>query len=233
MLIWKHVRGLLVLLLCIFLLASCSLFDSNDDDDDNDGPCALVLTYPNGGETWQGGSTQMITWASTGDCNDIVEVELHRAGSPCLYIDDQVPNTGSFTWDAVEQYQDFTDDYRILVYDRVNDAGDTSDDTFNILPGEACSITLTYPNGGEAWTVGSSQTINWTSTGDCNDFVEVELHRAGEPCIYIDDQVPNTGSFIWESVAQYEGHQDDYRILVYDRVNDAGDTSDDTFTIMP
>jgi len=140
-----YLKRILLVIAVILFSAGCTHVEvycpAGPGDDPSDDPCSITLTYPNGGETWLEGSSQTITWTSAGTCNDFVEVELHRAGSPCIYIDNHVPNTGSFTWDAVVQCWGHIDDYRILVYDRVNDAGDTSNSTFNILPEEeACAI---------------------------------------------------------------------------------------------
>src|SRR2546429_10033300 len=68
-------------------------------------------------------------------------------------------NTGSYGWLIPD---DPTTTARVRVSD-VNDATvlDTSDATFRIEG----FFTVSAPNGGEVWSVGSTQTISWVSGG--------------------------------------------------------------------
>src|SRR5438876_3461709 len=81
----------------------------------------------------------------------------------------------------------------------MTDAGDAtvtdaSDATFTILAG----FTLASPNGGEIWTVGSSQSIAWTTGGTVPN-VKLEYSTDGGstyPNVII-ASTPNTGTFSW------------------------------------
>src|SRR5439155_723367 len=82
---------------------------------------------------------------------------------------------------------------------RITDASDAtvtdaSDATFTILAG----FTLSSPNGGEVWTVGSSQNITWTTGGSVPN-VKLEYSTDGGstyPNVII-ASTPNTGTFGW------------------------------------
>jgi hypothetical protein len=43
--------------------------------------------------------------------------------------------------------------------------------TFNVSP----PLTVTYPNGGETWTRGSTQTITWAYSGNPGPYVRIQL----------------------------------------------------------
>ena len=61
--------------------------------------CAVEVASPNGGERWSPGTSQTITWSSTG-CGENVKIELLQSGSPCATIAETTPNDGSLPWTA-------------------------------------------------------------------------------------------------------------------------------------
>ena len=97
-----------------------------------------------------------------------------------------------------------------------------------ILPA-ASSVTVTSPNGGEDWQVGSSQNITWTSTGTIAN-VKIELQRtpAGMWEI-VTASTPNDGTYPWVVTGSATTTA---KIRISD-VTDAGtiDESDAVFTI--
>ncbi|RMD48975.1 MAG: hypothetical protein D6830_05790, partial [Ignavibacteria bacterium] len=127
---------------------------------------SLTLTSPNGGEDWFSGETHAITWNSTNVTN--VKIE---------YSSDN-----GLTWNTIENAYDaaggtyaWTVPYTPSneVYVRLSDASysnvdDVADNKFTIS-----SLRVDSPNGGEGWTIGSSQTITWTS--NITDNVKIEL----------------------------------------------------------
>ncbi|OGB73654.1 hypothetical protein A3K24_02320 [candidate division Kazan bacterium RIFCSPHIGHO2_01_FULL_44_14] len=78
-------------------------------------------------------------------------------------------------------------------------ASDTATVTMNLTvlnPGG--TITVLTPNGGENWTVGSSQNITWETTGTVTD-VKIELQRStGGSWETIIASTTNDGSYPWE-----------------------------------
>ena len=59
------------------------------------------------------------------------------------------------------------------------------------------SITVTAPNGGETWTVGTSEAITWTTLGPIDD-VKIELQRTtGGSWETIIESTTNDGGYSW------------------------------------
>jgi hypothetical protein len=136
-------------------------------------------------------------------------------------------NTGSYSWLVPD---DPTTTARVRVSD-VNDATvlDTSDATFRIEG----FFTVTAPNGGEVWPVGSTQTISWVSGGTIpnvkieysrDDFATSTLITASAP------SVSNVGgSFAWTVP---DAISSTVKVRVSDVNNSAvGDVSDAAFSI--
>jgi hypothetical protein len=123
----------------------------------------VQVTSPNGGEAWGVSSSRNITWSRTGT---IATVKLEystnafatEAGT--VSINDAVPAAaGSYAWTV-------PDAIGMNLKVRVTDASDStvsdvSDSSFRIRG----MVTITSPNGGEAWIVGSSHSIVWTTAG--------------------------------------------------------------------
>ena len=103
--------------------------------------CQVMVTAPNGGESWPVGSQQVITWNRTDNCDDVVKIELLRrmpgpsSGSAiyrsCATIAAAAPNTGSYAW-VVERCGIGADQYKIQVTDVAAVASDRSDGSFSI-----------------------------------------------------------------------------------------------------
>ena len=78
-------------------------YGGNDDDSVNvivnPSTSSITLTSPNGGETWKGGSSQAITWNTTGRNIDHVRL-LYSTDSGGGYQDiiASTPNDGNHTW---------------------------------------------------------------------------------------------------------------------------------------
>jgi hypothetical protein len=139
-------------------------------------PSSITVISPNGGETWQVGTTQTITWTSTGISGN-VKIRLSRnGGSRYTSIFTNAPNTGSIQWMVTGPT---TSQARIQILSvSDNSIGDSSDGNFTISDTPPPSITVVAPNGGENWAVGATQMIQWTSTGITGN-VKIELSRTG------------------------------------------------------
>ena len=122
---------------------------------------ALVLTSPNGAETWIVGESRNITWNRTGSiANAKLEYSTDAGVTyPNIIIASTPAVTGTYAWTVPNS---IGNQLRVRVSD-VSDATvlDTSDANFTIKG----SLTMVAPNGGEAWVVGTSQNITWTKTG--------------------------------------------------------------------
>jgi hypothetical protein len=130
-------------------------------------------------------------------------------------------------------------DYKIrlycLVFSKI--AADKSDSVFSIVKPK---ITLTSPNGGENWAIGSTQAITWTST-NMTGTVMINLNKGPSPfsafVARIAERVPvGNGRFNWKVGERLSGQTygagSDYWIHIYNADQTSGeDTSDAAFTI--
>ena len=131
----------------------------------------ITLTSPNGGESWKEGTTQAITWES--NYSDSVRVDLSRDGGVSWKeitrtkgydkkIDWTVPNIPSAN--CLFRVTDT----------KYTEVTDRSDAVFTLLGASGDAIvTITSPNGGETWEVGSKQKITWTSQSVSKVNIEV------------------------------------------------------------
>ena len=90
------------------------------------------------------------------------------------------------------------------------------------------SLTVTAPNGGESWTLGSTQTVTWTSTAlPSNTTLDISLTTADGAWAVIGQSVPNTGSFSWDTSQRSLEAGVEYTLNIeanqYDNVTDSSD----------
>jgi len=117
----------------------------------------ITILRPNGGEVWAVGETDTIRWRSdnfTGDVN----ISVNRSYPYGFWqnIATNVPGTGEYSWQATAPT---STQARIRVLAASDPTlGDTSDGDFTILP---TRILVEYPNGGESWCAGQTETITW------------------------------------------------------------------------
>jgi len=96
-----------------------------------------------------------------------------------------------------------------------------------------CRITVSSPNGGEIWKMGSTHTVTWAKNGPaCGDHIKAELLRNGQPTAAIRTSTPNDGSLTW-SIPINLAQSGKYRVRLTDLGGTgASDTSDGNFTLM-
>jgi len=163
---------------------------------------SITVTSPNGGENWDLGSTHNVTWTSSGVSGN-VGIKLFQNGSSLGYIAQNVPvGSGSFSWTIGNIISvgpiSAGANYQIQVK-QSGVAGDMSNGNFTISPAAspAASITVTSPNGGENWDLGSTHNVTWTSSGVSGN-VGIKLFQNGSSLGYIAQNVPvGSGSFSW------------------------------------
>ncbi len=142
-------------------------------------PPSITVTSPNGGESWQAGTTHTITWSYTGNPGTYVKIDLLNNGSFVSTIASSASigsgGSGSYSWN-IPSTQATGTLYQIRVTSTNNATyTDTSNSSFSITAPTPSSITVTSPNGGEIWRAGSSQTIKWNYTGNPGPYVKIEL----------------------------------------------------------
>src|SRR2546426_111835 len=153
---------------------------------------AFAVTSPNGGEIWTVGATQAITWTTSGTVANVkLEYSTDGGVSYPFVVAASAANTGSFSWTIPDS---ISNTVRVRVSD-VTDAStnDISDANFKIRG----NLTVSAPNGGEVWVIGSAHTITWTSAGTIPS-VKLEYSKDNfATATLIAASVSNTGSFAW------------------------------------
>jgi len=133
----------------------------------------ILVTSPNGGETFVRGASHSINWTSESVTN--VKIEYSTDGGTnytTVAGGSSVPSSGAstFSWTVPN-----TPSVNCLI--RISDASnaslnDVSDAVFTIK-----GLIITSPNGSNVVAVGSSQTLAWTSAGIAN--VKLEYSTDG------------------------------------------------------
>src|SRR5207245_10866463 len=132
---------------------------------------AFTQTAPNGGEAWKINTTRTVAWTTSGTVPNVkLEYSKDNFVADVRVTAASAANTGSYNWVVPD---DPTTTARVRVSD-VTDGTvlDTSDANFRIEG----FFTVTAPNGGEVWPVGSTQTISWVSGGTIPN-VRIEYSR--------------------------------------------------------
>lgn len=172
---------------------SCS--DTSNGNFTVRGPCVAALTAPVGGESWQAGSQHNITWTSA-NLTGSVKIDYSTDGgatwSPIVSV---YPNSGSYAWTVPSVA---TTQARVRLASVAEPTCiDTNDGNFTITQPPSCAISVTAPNGGEQWPVGTSQNITWTGA-NAGSSVTIELSRdGGGTWTSLGANVPNNGSYAW------------------------------------
>ncbi|MCP5052544.1 MAG: hypothetical protein GY940_35575 [bacterium] len=185
---------------CLVRITEASDGDPTDTSDavfsivSNSG-ASITVTSPNGGESFGESSSYFITWTTTGVVGNVkIEYSTDNGGSYTT-ITASTPNDGSYEWSV-------PDDVSSLCLIRVSEASDgdptdTSNAVFSIVSSGASTITVTSPNGGESWPVGSSKAIQWTSTGTVGNVIIEYSTNSGGSWNTVTSAASNTGSYTW------------------------------------
>ncbi len=200
----------------------------------------IKVTYPNGGEIWEIGSTQVIQWAHSGWPGAYVKIELirgygvNRVISSKTYVGDK--GVGFYKW-TVPSYQMLGNNFKIRVTSVDNSRyTDISDNYFTIAQAASASLQVKIPNGGEIWKAGSSQTIRWTYSGKVPATVKIELLRGSTVAGLIASGVGigegGQGFYPWNlPSAMVAGKDYKIRVTAETSMVNIGDTSDNYFVV--
>lgn len=204
----------------------------------------LVLTSPNGSESYAVVSTQTISWTNTGTINN-VKLEYYN-GASWVTITNSTANTtpasgGSYSW-AVPDAITASALVRVSDADSGHPASnDSSDAAFTITGG----FTITAPTSANSWAVGEAHTITWTTNGTINN---IRIYYATEDDSYVSwteitsSATTNSGTYSWTVsdilTAVSQNAQTDPNISIKIKVVDAisghpsTETISDVFTVL-
>ena len=154
---------------------------------------SLTITQPNGGEIWETGTTQTISWTRL-NCTGNVKIELTRdGGSTFETIVASTSATSSYQWTVTSPVSTSCKvKITSLSYPTVYDS---SNAVFTITDR---GITVTAPTVGAQYTVGEISTITWTSRNLPTGNVKIEISRdSGANWSTLAASISNSGSAAW------------------------------------
>lgn len=123
-------------------------------------PASLVLTSPNGEQSWKSGTNQNITWNSNGIANIKIEYSADNGTNWNLVTASTPAASGNYIWTVPNNP---TTQAKVRISNTANlGMNDISDNVFTIY---TPSISVLSPNGGEKLKIGSQTNITWISTG--------------------------------------------------------------------
>jgi len=195
----------------------------------------VTVTAPNGGEQWAAGSTQTITWTAT-DNVGVSNVDISfstNGGQTYTTLATGEANDGSYSW-SVPNLTTSAGVIQIVASDGSGNSGtDTSDQSFSIIDATLPAVTVTAPNGGETWSVGTVQDITWTASDNIG-VTTVDINFSsdnGNSFTSLVTGQSNTGNYAW-TVPGTATTAGIIQVIARDAAgNVAADSSNNTFTI--
>jgi hypothetical protein len=187
----------------------------------------VLLTSPNGGETWQGNTVHNITWNSQGTSNYYNIAYSVDGGTNWTTIVTNYYNTsGSYAWTVPAIALSTTCKVRVMDYSQ-NCMQDVSNANFTITPATPVLIT---PNGGETLTTQCTYNITWNTASIYNYAVLEYSVDNGVTWNMIVNGASNSGSYAWGVPYNVYGTQCLIRLSNY-QYPSLSDVSNSTFTI--
>ena len=188
----------------------------------------IIVLSPNGGESWEGGTTKNISWVAAPTSSRFNVSYSLDGGTTWTTITSSTYNTSqSFTLPITPSTNvlvKVSDYYDNCIYDQ-------SDALFEITP-PVPFISLTSPNGGQTYYPGLNFGISWTSGYLTSAFVGIEYSNdGGTTWTTIVSATNNNGYYAFTAPSTLGSN---YKVRVYEYGNQSiADTSDTPFTIAP
>lgn len=197
-------------------------------------PTVTVLA-PNGGENWGIGSAQDITWTAT-DNVAVTSIDIDYStdnGASWLPVATGEANDGIYAW-TVPNTPTALALVRVTASDAAaNQTADQSDAVFTIADLAGPSVTVTAPNGGETWGMGTAQNITWIATDDLGvTAIDIEFSSDdGANWLPVASGETNDSLYVW-TVPNTASTNALVKIVAHDAAtNTSFDLCDSTFTI--
>ncbi|MBI2420424.1 MAG: hypothetical protein HYV28_21390, partial [Ignavibacteriales bacterium] len=155
-------------------------------------PQGILVTAPDGGESWPSGSSRNITWTSTGIDSVKIEFSTNNGVSWSTLVSGTISD-GFYTWAPIPSVS--STNCKIRISDAVDGLpSDESNSVFTIAPEPA--ITVLTPNTSLIWTTNSSQSISWLSYSLPKVKIEFTTNN-GATWTVIADSTPSVGTYLW------------------------------------
>lgn len=170
----------------------------------------ITVLSPSDGATWPRGATRPILWTSLGNVGGTVKLELLSGATVVSVIQTSTANDGLYEWTIPTGLAPGLT-YSIRVSSTANPI------IFGVSPGVFTlsndpAVSLSNPQGGETWRLGTTQNIQWTSNNG-GASVRIELVKAGSVLMALSANEPNDGAFQW-AIPEVLTPGTDYRIRI-------------------
>jgi V8-like Glu-specific endopeptidase len=141
-------------------------------------PPSVTVTSPNGGENWQVGSTQTITWTAT-DNVGVTSIDIKystNGGTTYPYtIATGISNTGSRSW-TVPNTPSTTCKVKVIAHDAAGNTGeDASNSNFIIFKPSSENEVYLVPQHSSAGFCNTKEVQIWANTTDTFGFGQINL----------------------------------------------------------
>ena len=155
---------------------------------------SITVTAPNGGENWPVGTVRNITWTSSNVSNVRLQYSTNN-GTNWINITNVTASAGSYAWTIPNT----TSQNCLVLISDVSNAllFDESDTIFTISPAVTPTITVSAPNGGEDWEVGSAHSITWTSNNVTNVKIDYSTNNGTSWINIVPSTAASAGSYNW------------------------------------
>lgn len=193
---------------------------------------SVTVVAPNGGETWAIGATRSIQWTSSGAVDEVRISLVDAADSPAGLIAVAPAAGGAYSWHVGDLAAGTAPagQYRVKIKVVGQQVEDKSDGIFSIVAAPPPTITVTSPNGGESWDIGTTHAIAWT-VADLTAHVAISLTRGnGDPVgAIVSGLLPGSSPYSWTVGKLQNGTNApsgaDYKIRVQSMGTQGGDDS--------
>jgi hypothetical protein len=188
----------------------------------------IIITSPNGGESWEVGTSKTISWVTEPTSSRFYTYYSINGGSSWNSINSYTYST-SLNW-TIPNYPSPNSLVRVVDYDN-SCIQDVSNAIFTITPPQPY-ITVSYPNSNYTTYANNSITIQWTSGYLSSSFVKIEFTSdGGATWLTVVTPTENDGSYNW-TLPNINSLQCKFRISEYNNPT-VFDESDVNFKILP
>jgi len=155
-------------------------------------PPYITVTAPNGGESWNIGTSRNITWASEMVTNVKIEYTTNNGSSWIEISASTQASAGTYAWTIPHAP---STECKVKISNASGGVpSDESNATFTIPPP---GITVTAPNGGENWVKNSQQNITWISYGVTNVKIEYSTNNGSNWIEIVSSTSASAGTYSW------------------------------------
>ncbi len=184
----------------------------------------LALTSPNGGEQYQAGSTQNITWTSGNITNVKLEYSSDAGTGWSTIISSTIAAAGTYSWAIPAGLA--SSQMLVRISDATNSAiKDSSNSTFTVS-----NLVLTSLTGGQQLQAGKVQNINWTANNGISNISIEYSTNSGTSWNTVVASVPaSAGTYAWTVPSNISGTTN--RIKITNLANAAITSQGGDFTV--